>query len=136
LTCEPPGLSRRRHRVTRCWLCARWPKPISPSSAWLRPPKPPALAPPTVEIGIDYAIGNPAWTGGGVGTLLVAALVAEARRPHLRAGILTAAYAANTASQRVLEKNGFHLVAVRPVATEPSDAPMAIYRLPAVAAHL
>ena len=33
------------------------------------------------------------------------------------------------ASRRVLEKNGFHLVAVRPVATEASDAPMAIYRL-------
>jgi hypothetical protein len=33
------------------------------------------------------------------------------------------------ASRRVLEKNGFHLVAVHPVATEASDAPMAIYRL-------
>lgn len=85
------------------------------------------------EIGIDYAIGNPAWTGRGVGTLLVAALVAEARRRHPGVGILTSADAANTASRRVLEKNGFHLVAVRPVATEPSDAPMAIYRLPAVA---
>ena len=30
----------------------------------------------------------------------------------------------------MLEKNGFGLVAVRPVATEPGDAPMAIYRLP------
>ncbi len=29
-----------------------------------------------------------------------------------------------------LEKTGFELVAVRPVATEPSDQPMAIYRLP------
>lgn len=88
------------------------------------------------ETGIDYVIGNPAWTGRGVGTLLVAALVAEARRHHPGAGILTAADAANTASRRVLEKNGFHLMAVRSVATEPSDAPMAIYRLPAVAAHL
>jgi RimJ/RimL family protein N-acetyltransferase len=88
------------------------------------------------EIGIDYAIGNSAWTGRGVGTLLVAALVAETRGHHPGAGILTAADATNTASRRVLEKNGFHLVAVRPVATEPSDAPMAIYRLPAAAAHL
>jgi hypothetical protein len=32
----------------------------------------------------------------------------------------------------VLEKNGFELVAVRPVATEPTDLPMAIYRLAAV----
>jgi hypothetical protein len=33
----------------------------------------------------------------------------------------------------VLEQNGFELVAVRHVATEPSDWPIAIYRLPAVA---
>jgi RimJ/RimL family protein N-acetyltransferase len=39
--------------------------------------------------------------------------------------------AANTASRRVLEKNGFELLEIRPVATEPSDAPIAIYRLPA-----
>jgi predicted acetyltransferase len=39
--------------------------------------------------------------------------------------------AANTASRRVLEKNGFELVEIRPVATEPSDAPIAIYRLAA-----
>jgi RimJ/RimL family protein N-acetyltransferase len=41
-----------------------------------------------------------------------------------------AAAAANAASRRVPEKNGFALVAVRPVATEPIDAPMALYRLP------
>ena len=81
------------------------------------------------EIGIDYAVGDPAWVGHGTGTLLVTALVAEARRHRSGAGILTAPAAANTASRRVLEKNGFMLVAVRPVATEPSDAPMAIYRL-------
>ena len=44
--------------------------------------------------------------------------------------ILTTPEAANTASRRVLEKNGFHLVAVRPVATEATDVPMAIYCLP------
>lgn len=37
--------------------------------------------------------------------------------------------AENTASRRVLEKNGFLLIDVRPVATEPNDNPMAIYRL-------
>ena len=84
------------------------------------------------EAGIDYAIGDPAWVGRGVGTKLIAALVAEVRRRHPGAGILTEPDAANTASRRVLEKNGFGLVAVRPVATEPTDAPMAIYRLPAV----
>jgi aminoglycoside 6'-N-acetyltransferase len=81
------------------------------------------------EIGIDYAIGDLAWVGRGTGTVLVAALVAEVRRHHPGAGVLTAPDAANTASRRVLEKNGFELVAVRPVATEPTDAPMAIYRL-------
>ncbi len=81
------------------------------------------------EIGIDYAIGDPAWVGRGTGTMLIAALVAEVRRRHPGAGVLTAPDAANTASRRVLEKNGFELVAVRPVATEPTDAPMAIYRL-------
>jgi RimJ/RimL family protein N-acetyltransferase len=38
--------------------------------------------------------------------------------------------AGNVASRRVLEKNGFRLVDVRPVASEPTDDPMAIYRLP------
>ena len=61
--------------------------------------------------------------------MLIAALVAEARRHHPGSGVLTAPDAGNTASRRVLEKNGFELVAVRPVATEPTDAPMAIYQL-------
>jgi hypothetical protein len=33
----------------------------------------------------------------------------------------------------VLEKNGFELVGVKAMATEPTDEPMAIYRLPASA---
>ncbi len=86
------------------------------------------------EIGIDYAIGDPAQIGRGVGTTLIATLVTEIRRRHPDAGFLTTPEAANTASRRVLEKNGFSLVAVRPVATEASDAPMAIYRLSSAAA--
>jgi RimJ/RimL family protein N-acetyltransferase len=86
------------------------------------------------EAGIDYAIGDPAWVGRGVGTGLIAALVTEIRRHHPGAGILVDPDAANTPSRRVLEKNGFELVAVRPVATEPSDTPMAIYRLPSLPA--
>src|SRR5690242_5207895 len=81
------------------------------------------------ELGIDYAVGAPAWTGRGAGTILVAALVVGARRQYPGAGVLTAPDAANAASRRVLEKNGFELTAVRPVATEPTDTPMAIYRL-------
>lgn len=84
------------------------------------------------EVGIDYAIGDPAFVGRGVGTALIAALVAWARQARPGAGVLTDPDAANTASRRVLEKNGFTLVAVRPVETEPADRPMAIYRLPAV----
>jgi aminoglycoside 6'-N-acetyltransferase len=82
------------------------------------------------EAGIDYAIGDPQCIGQGIGTELIAALVAEVRRHHPGAGIMADPEAANTASRRVLEKNGFELVAVRPVATEPNDTPMAIYRLP------
>jgi aminoglycoside 6'-N-acetyltransferase len=81
------------------------------------------------EAGIDYAIGDPAKTGRGVGTELIAALVAEVRRHHPGAGILTDPDARNVASRRVLEKNGFRLVAVRPVVCEPTNDPMAIYRL-------
>jgi aminoglycoside 6'-N-acetyltransferase len=86
------------------------------------------------EAGIDYAIGDPAWIGRGTGTELISVLVAEIRRHHPGADVLVGPDAANTASRRVLEKNGFELVAVRPVATEPGDAPVAIYRLPAVPA--
>jgi aminoglycoside 6'-N-acetyltransferase len=81
------------------------------------------------EAGIDYAIGDAARVGRGVGTGLIAALVAEVRRHRAGAGVLTGPDAANMASRRVLEKNGFNLVAVRPVVTEPTDRPMAIYRL-------
>jgi aminoglycoside 6'-N-acetyltransferase len=83
------------------------------------------------ELGIDYAIGDPDWIGRGIGTQLVAALVTEARRHQPGGGVLTTPEAANTASRRVLEKNGFQLVAVHPVATEPTDALLAIYRLAA-----
>ena len=81
------------------------------------------------EAGIDYAIGDPAAVGHGLGRRLIAALVREVRRARPGAGILAAPEAANLASRAVLERNGFHLVDVRPVASEPTDAPMAIYRL-------
>ena len=83
------------------------------------------------DCGIDYALGEPAAIGGGVGTELVAALVAEVRAYRPDAGIVADPEATNRASRRVLEKNGFVLVAERPVPSEPVDAPMAIYRLAA-----
>jgi RimJ/RimL family protein N-acetyltransferase len=83
------------------------------------------------DIGIDYALGDPARTGRGLGTDLIAALVREVRRHHPDAAIIAGPEAANTGSRRVLEKNGFALLDVRPLASEPSPAPIAIYRLPA-----
>lgn len=60
----------------------------------------------------------------------VAALVRLVRSAHPGAGIVADPEAANVASRRVLEKNGFELLAERPVASEPTGAVMAVYRLP------
>jgi len=83
------------------------------------------------DVGIDYAIGDVACTGRGVGTALVAALVDHVRERHPHAGVIADPNAANIASRRVLEKNGFMLLAERTVASEPTSGPMAIYRLSA-----
>ena len=86
------------------------------------------------DCGIDYAIGDPGAVGGGVGD--------GARRGAGRARAGCAAGLCGSwrtpthrtaASRRVLEKNGFSLVAVKTMDSEPSDEPMAIYRLPASA---
>jgi aminoglycoside 6'-N-acetyltransferase len=84
------------------------------------------------DIGIDYAIGDPSFVAQGTGTNLIAELVREIRRDHPRAGIVADPEAANTASRRVLEKNGFVLVDERAIESEPTDDLMAIYRLPGV----
>jgi aminoglycoside 6'-N-acetyltransferase len=86
-------------------------------------------------VGIDYAIGDRGRRGGGFGTELIAELVAEVRRNHPAAAIFADPEAANRASRRVLEKNGFRLLAERPLASEPTDAVMAIYRLEASRRH-
>jgi aminoglycoside 6'-N-acetyltransferase len=83
------------------------------------------------DIGIDYAIGEGGSRGRGIGTELITILVAHIRRLHPRAGIVADPEASNLASRTVLEKNGFELVSERPVTSEPTDAKMAIYRLPA-----
>lgn len=80
------------------------------------------------DCGIDYAIGDPARVGGGVGTELVAALVELVRAARPGCGIVAGPEAANLASRRVLERNGFDLVAVKAMASELTDDPMAIYR--------
>ena len=81
------------------------------------------------EVGADYAIGNADLLGCGFGTAMIAALISEVRRHHPGAGMVIAPEAANVPSRRILEKNGFRLESVRPLATERHDRPMAVYRL-------
>jgi aminoglycoside 6'-N-acetyltransferase len=81
------------------------------------------------DCGIDYAIGDPTAVGRGLGTQLIAALVKEVRRHYPDCGVIVDPDARNTASRRVLERNGFSLISVRPVSTEHNSNPMAIYRL-------
>jgi RimJ/RimL family protein N-acetyltransferase len=81
------------------------------------------------DVGIDYAIGDLAATRRGVGSAVIAALVTHVRQQHPHAGIIADPEASKVASRRVLEKNGFQLVAERLVASEPMQTPMAIYRL-------
>ncbi len=81
------------------------------------------------DCGIDYAIGDPARVGVGVGTELVAALVALVHTAQPGCSITADPDASNMASRRVLEKNGFELVAVKAMPSEPTDDPMAVYRL-------
>jgi aminoglycoside 6'-N-acetyltransferase len=83
------------------------------------------------ECGFDYALGDPGAIGRGLGTQLIEALVGEVRQEHPRCGFIVAPEARNVASRRVLELNGFALVEVRRIETEPTEDPMAIYRLPA-----
>jgi aminoglycoside 6'-N-acetyltransferase len=81
------------------------------------------------DIGFDYALGDPGATGRGLGTQMIAALVQHVHEHHPGCGILVEPEAANAASRHVLERNGFELVDVRPLAFEPNNHPMAIYRL-------
>ena len=81
------------------------------------------------ELGFDYALGDAGATGRGLGTEMIAVLVREVRSHHPGAGVVVEPEAANAASRAVLERNGFHLVDVRPLAFERNDRPMAIYRL-------
>jgi aminoglycoside 6'-N-acetyltransferase len=81
------------------------------------------------EIGIDYGIGEPDLIGLGIGARLIAGLVALLAELHPGAPILVGPSAANVASCRVLERNGFVLVDVRDVPDEPNASPLALYRL-------
>ena len=83
------------------------------------------------EAGFDYLIGEQACCGHGLGTRLIAALIRCIREQDPTVGgFLVDPEQANTASRRVLEKNGLHLVAVRQVHDPdgPPTGPSAIYR--------
>ncbi|HUA94892.1 MAG TPA: GNAT family N-acetyltransferase [Acidimicrobiales bacterium] len=84
------------------------------------------------DIGIDYAVGEPDRVGRGVGTALVRALVDRMTAEVPGAGMVADPDAANLGSRRVLEKAGFRLVREGPVASEPTDDVMAVYRRPPV----
>lgn len=81
------------------------------------------------DVGMDYAIGVEGSTGRGLGTLMIAEMVKSIRAEHPDAAIFADPDERNLGSRRVLEKNGFELIEVKPVASEPTNDPMAIYRL-------
>jgi RimJ/RimL family protein N-acetyltransferase len=65
------------------------------------------------ELGIDYAIGEASACGHGVGTAMIERLLDLLRADHDGAVAVTVTpEAANAASRRILEKNGFTLVEV------------------------
>lgn len=82
---------------------------------------------PARTVGIDYLIGHPHDCERGLGTELIAALVAET--PPL--DVWVTPEAENEPSRRVLEKNGFALMAVKQchVPEEPWAGPTALYCL-------
>ena len=83
------------------------------------------------EAGFDYLIGEQAWCGRGLGTRLIAELIRCIREQDPTVGgFLVDPEEANTASRRVLEKNGLYLVAVKQVLDPdgPPTGPSAIYR--------
>ena len=84
------------------------------------------------DVGVDYAIGDAAFVGSGVGTELIGELVRVVRAAHPGCAVTADPDARNLASRRVLEKNGFELAAVKAIPSELTDDPVAIYRLPAV----
>ena len=84
------------------------------------------------ELGIDYAIGELSACGRGAGTAMVGLLVELLHSSNGGAVAVTVTpEAANSASRRVLEKNGFALVDVfqtRQLDGRTPEGPTALYR--------
>jgi aminoglycoside 6'-N-acetyltransferase len=96
---------------------------------WADYPEAPEYGALADDVGLDYAIGAPDQIGHGVGTAMIGALVADVRATLPGAPLLVCVDALNTASRRVLEKNGFALTDYRDIPSEPEDQ-SALYRLP------
>lgn len=79
-------------------------------------------------IGIDYMIGEPDLVGRGVGTRVIGEFVKHLwdRFPGAR-GVVADPQPTNTASCRVLEKNGFRAVFEGRLGNDPVDS--RVYRL-------
>ena len=86
---------------------------------------------PAGSVGIDYLLGHARDCDRGLGTRLVAALLAVAPPGD----VWVTPEEANGPSCRVLDKNGFELMAVKQctVPDEPWAGPTALYRLAAAA---
>jgi len=86
----------------------------------------------TGEVGLDYAIGVASACGRGVGTALLARLLAVVQvEIGSGAPITVTPEAANTASRRILEKNGFAHTATfqsEHLDGHAPEGPTAIYR--------
>lgn len=83
------------------------------------------------EAGFDYLIGEAGWCGRGFGTRLIAAVMRHLReQDRTLGGVVVDPEETNTASRRVLEKNGLSLVRVVQVVdpNNPLVGPSAVYR--------
>jgi aminoglycoside 6'-N-acetyltransferase len=84
------------------------------------------------ELGIDYAIGEPGSCGRGLGTAMIGRLLDLLRADHDGSvAVVVTPESDNTASRRVLEKNGFTLVDVFQTAHldgATPEGPTALYR--------
>jgi aminoglycoside 6'-N-acetyltransferase len=87
---------------------------------------------PDGAVELDYLVGDPALRGHGLGTRIIAALVADTWHTHPGVpAVLSAVVATNTASWRALEKAGLRRVAEGEMTPEnPVDDPLHfVYRI-------
>ena len=100
----------------------------------------PVVDVPPRALSIDYLIGEPDVRGGGAGTAMLRAFVADSWAAYPDAdAVLVPVAAGNVASWRALEKAGFTRVAEGPLTPDnpidPPDHVVYLLRRPSVAAH-